>query len=219
MKNIQLMKRMAILLASLILVSLTGIANTADEPSKVIAQVADDFIGALKQETISTDEVKAKEQIKNIVDKHLSPAIDFRRIAYRTMGKYYKQASTEQFLNFEQSIKKSLINTYANPLLGSNSQQLANKISIEIRESKINGKNNDKAIIASWLKVGVNEKYDVIYYMYLKKSQDKWLVENVAVEGINLSISFRNQFQRLHTEYNGDFDKISQVWAKSNVAE
>lgn len=196
-----------------------SLTQAADTPEVVINQVADNFIGALKQTKIDDDPVKGKEQIKQVVDTHLSPVIDFRRIAYRTMGKYYKKASTEQFLAFTESIKRSLINTYANPLIELDSQQVANRLAVEVRDSKITGKKQRNAIVATWLKVGANEKYDVIYYLYYKEAKDKWLVENVAVEGINLSLSFRNQFQRLFSEYGGDYDKITKVWADSKVDE
>ena len=192
-------------------------SKAADAPAKVIRQVSDSFIAALKDTEISNDEEKGKEEIKEIVEKHLSPAIDFRRIAYRTMGKYYKKASKEQFLAFEESIKKSLINTYANPLLESDSRRIAEQLAVEIRNSKISGENNDKAIVETWLKIGVNEKYDVVFFFYRKKSSGAWLAENVVVEGINLSISFRNQFQRLYTEYSGNIDQIVGIWAKSRV--
>lgn len=194
-------------------------ATAADSPEQIITKVADNFIGALKVAKIDKDPIKGKAQIKNIVDTHLSPLIDFRRIAYRAMGKHYKQASTEQFLDFTEAVKKSLINTYANPLIELDSQQVANRLAVEIRESKITGKKKRNSIVATWLKVGANEKYDVIYYLYYKESKDQWLVENVAVEGINIGLTFRNQFQRLFTENGEDFDKVTQVWAASKVDE
>ncbi len=216
-------KASANLLAGAFVISMallyTPAAQAADSPEMVITKVADKFIGALRQTKIDKDPTKGKEQIKQVVDTHLSPAIDFRRIAYRTMGKNYKQASTEQFLGFTDAIKRSLINTYASPLIELDSQQVAKQLEVEIRESRISGKKQNNAIVATWLKVGATEKYDVIYYLYFKESKDAWLVENVAVEGINLSLSFRNQFQRLFSEYQGDFDKINQVWADSKVDE
>ncbi|MBE8182161.1 MAG: ABC transporter substrate-binding protein [Candidatus Portiera sp.] len=196
-----------------------SVVLAADTPEVLISKVADNFIGALKEEKISNDPTKGKEQIKRIVDTHLSPAIDFRRIAYRTMAKNYKKASTKQFLAFTESIKKSLINTYTNPLIELDSQQVAKLLAVEIRESRITGKKKNTAVVATWLIVGANEKYDVVYYLYFKESKDTWLVENISVEGINLALSFRNQFQRLFSEYGGDYDKVTQVWATSKVDE
>ena len=205
-----------IIYTALVITPLIVSAAEDNKPEQVINDVADRFIEALKKEKITQE--NGKEQIKKIVDDILSPVIDFRRIAYRTMGKNYKKATTKQFLEFEEAIKKSLINTYANPLL-EDSRQLAEKVSVEIRDVKPGKSKSPTSIVSTWLKIDATEKYDIVYYMYLKKSNNKWLVENIAVEGINMSISFRNQFERLIGEYNGDIDQVTKVWAESKVNE
>lgn len=195
-------------------------AQAAEAPKQAIVKVSAEFIAAIKQAEISDDEEIGKEQIKQLVDNHLSPYIDFRRVAYRTMAKHYKKASTKQFLAFEDAIKKSLINTYANPMLDPDSrEELTSQIEVEIRDSRFINKKQTTASVSTWLKIGPTEKYDVIYSLYYKTKEDKWLVENLTVEGINLSLSFRNQFQRLYTENGGDIDAVTAIWAQARVDE
>lgn len=195
-------------------VSQTVYTVTENKPEDVILKVSKLFIESLKTEEITPE--NGEQQIIQIVKNVLSPIIDFRRIAYRTMGKNYKKATTQQFLAFEEAIKKSLINTYSNPLLD-DSAQIADTLSVEIRKVQPGKNKNPTSIVSTWLKVGATEKYDVVYYMYFKKSKEVWLVENVAVEGINLGISFRNQYQRLLNENNGDIDRVTKIWAKSKI--
>jgi len=197
---------------SLLLLAQAAYAVEQEDPSQLVRKTADSLLEILRTEKIEQE--TAKEQLNLIIDNVLSPVIDFRRLAYRTMAKYYKQASTEQFLAFTQAIKQSLINTYAGPLVESDSRLLAEKLSVEIREvQNIEGK-TPRTVVYTWLKIGNNQQYDVIYYFYFNKSRNSWLVENVVIEGINLLITFRNQYQRLASENNGDIDKVTQLWVE-----
>ena len=192
-------------------------SSNIDTPQQVVRKTADTLLEVLRDEKIEPN--TAKQQLTAIVDTILSPVIDFRRVAYRTMAKHYKQASTQQFLVFTEAIKQSLINTYANPLVESNSQALAEKLSVEIRETKIVEGKTPRAIVSTWLRVGNNDKYDVIYYFYFNTSKNAWLIENMVIEGINLLITFRSQYQRLISENRGDINKVTQVWAQSKTSE
>ena len=204
------LKLLAIPLVLLVLLAQFTYAAEPADPSQVVRQTADNLLEILRTEKI--EEETAKEQLSHIIDDVLSPVIDFRRLAYRTMAKYYKQASTEQFLAFTQAVKQSLINTYAGPLVETDSRLLAEKVRVEIREvQNIEGK-TPRAVVYTWLKVGNNQQYDVIYYFYFNKSRNAWLAENIVIEGINLLITFRNQYQRLASENNGDIDKVTQLW-------
>ncbi len=213
MKAISKMLPHCRLIALLFLIGLPAPGNATEEPESVIQKAATDLIEIFKTQPITG----GKEQIKQIVDEVLSPVIDFRRIAYRSMGKYYKRASPQQFLAFTEAVQISLINTYSGPLLESDAQELAKKLSVEIYRSKtIEGRSRRK-IVSTWLKVGSTEKYDVVYYMYLNTKKELWLVENVSVEGIDIGINFRNQYQRLISENRGDLDKVTEIWAKSKI--
>ena len=213
MKVISKMLPRCRLIALLFLFGLPVSGNATEEPEAVIQKAATDLIEIFKTQPITG----GKEQIKQIVDEVLSPVIDFRRIAYRSMGKYYKRASPQQFLAFTEAVQISLINTYSGPLLESDAQELAKKLSVEIYGAKtIEGRSRRK-IVSTWLKVGSTEKYDVVYYMYLNTKKELWLVENVSVEGIDIGINFRNQYQRLISENRGDLDKVTEIWAKSKI--
>ena len=200
-------------IALLFLFGLPAAGNATEEPESVIQKTATNLIEIFKTQTITG----GKEQIKQIVDEVLSPVIDFRRIAYRSMGKYYKRASPQQFLAFTEAVQISLINTYSGPLLDSDAQELAKKLSVEIYGAKTIEGRRSRKVVSTWLKVGSTEKYDVVYYMYLNTKKDLWLVENVSVEGIDIGINFRNQYQRLISENRGDIDKVTEIWAKSKV--
>ena len=39
-----------------------------------------------------------------------------------------------------------------------------------------------------------------------------WLIINIIVNGVNLGLTFRNQFRALATEYDNDIDEIINNW-------
>ena len=190
-------------------------ANEVKTPQRIVHETADALLSKLRREQIVAE--TAEEQLTTVVKVILTPVIDFRRLAYRTMAKHYKRASREQFLSFTEAIKQSLINTYANPLIETDSQALAEKLAVEIREVKKVGGKTPRTAVSTWLKVGNTQKYSVVYFFYFNKSKNTWLVENMAIEGIDLLISFRNQYQRLISANQQDIDKVTTIWAASKA--
>ena len=199
----------------------TAMRLTDLAPDKIVKNVSSSLLVGLKRTELDPDRDKARVQIRELVDEHIAPAVDFRRVSYRAMGKNYKKVSKEEFLAFVEAVKDRIINTYANPLYGADLKTLAEKLELEIVNTQYGGKNNDKAIVKTFLKLSASEKYEVVFFLYKKKSSDPlalpWLVENLAVEGVNLGLSFRNQFQLLYTQHRGDMQKITNIWANTKI--
>ena len=53
--------------------------------------------------------------------------------------------------------------------------------------------------------------YPALYSMYLDKNS-KWKVINIIVNGVNLGLTFRNQFYALMKSHNNDVDKVIEEW-------
>ncbi|NBW84514.1 MAG: ABC transporter substrate-binding protein [Proteobacteria bacterium] len=45
-----------------------------------------------------------------------------------------------------------------------------------------------------------------------KPTEDNWLIINIIVNGVNLGLTFRNQFQALAKEHNENIDEIIKHW-------
>ena len=53
--------------------------------------------------------------------------------------------------------------------------------------------------------------YPIIYKVRKNKNGD-WLIINIIVNGVNLGLTFRNQFQVLAKEHNENIDEIIKHW-------
>ena len=51
-----------------------------------------------------------------------------------------------------------------------------------------------------------------ITYKVRKDKDGNWLIINIIVNGVNLGLTFRNQFQALAEEHNENIDEIIKHW-------
>ena len=145
-----------------------------------------------------------EQKIKEIFE----PMIDFRRVAATVMGKkYYLASSKEQRAEFVVIFKDSLLDTYAETLA-----QWENQTITTIFPKKMDIQtNNLKSIeVQQTLNTG-SSKYPISYK--LRKNKDNsWSIVNIIVNGVNLGLTFRNQFQALAIKNNENIESTLNGW-------
>ena len=146
-----------------------------------------------------------REQYEQKIKEIFEPMIDFRRVAASVMGKkYYLLASKEQRLEFVNIFKDSLLDTYAETL----AQWGDSTISTEFPK-KENFLNKDYIEVKQILDTG-NNKYPISYK--LRKSGNNWNIINIIINGVNLGLTFRNQFQALAIAHDEDIEATIINW-------
>jgi len=57
--------------------------------------------------------------------------------------------------------------------------------------------------------------YPVVYSLGRESDADPWRVRNIIVIGINMGITYRNQFKSAmqDPQYDGDLDQVIESWA------
>jgi phospholipid transport system substrate-binding protein len=140
------------------------------------------------------------------VDDLLSSIIDFKRIARRVMGKHYKKAAPAQREAFEHVFKRSLLKVYAKALLDYNNERIV--ILPPTGKKTVNPK-RQRVDIDFFSAAG--KKFPISYSMYLNKEK-QWKMENVVVSGVNIGLTYRNQFARLMSENKNDVGLAVASW-------
>lgn len=147
------------------------------------------------------------QQFKDKINEVFEPMVDFRRVGASVMGKKYYLASTKsQRLSFIQSFKTSLLDTYASTLAQWGDQKIVT-VFPDINEYKKVEDVQQNLITSS-------NTYPITY----KVRQDKngnWLIINIIVNGVNLGLTFRNQFQALAIEHDENIDEIIKHWTSN----
>jgi len=152
------------------------------------------------KDLFSKDREAYEDKIKEIFD----PMIDFRRVAASVMGKkYYQASSPKQRKDFVAIFRNSLLDTYAETLAQWGDQSI-NTLPGEGDWSRL------KSIEVKQMLDTGSSKYPISYK--LRKSDDQWVIVNIIVNGVNLGLTFRNQFQALANNHDGNIEVILMNW-------
>jgi len=168
------------------------IDSNAQRMVKVLTEQSDLF---------ETDRIEYEQKIKDIFE----PMIDFKLVAASVMGrKYYLLATKEQREEFVEIFKDSLLDTYAETL----AQWGDSKISTEFNNDYSNSELKNVEV-RQVLDTG-NSKYPISYK--LRKNDKDWKIVNIIINGVNLGLTFRNQFQALAVSQNDDIEATLSNW-------
>ena len=170
-------------------------------PHEFIDSKAQEMVNVLKKnnELFYSDKDAYENKIKVIFE----PIIDFRRVSALVMGKkYYVASSKEQRRKFIEVFKDSLLDTYSETLAQWQDQKI---ITIFPENDKYEKQVNVKQNLYTSSSV-----YPIKYT--LRRDGDEWKIINIVVNGVNLGLTFRNQFRALADSNNGDMDLTIASW-------
>ena len=173
-----------------------------EDPYIFIDENAQKMVRVLIQDSslFETDRVLYENKIKEIFE----PMIDFRRVAASVMGKkYYLLATKEERAEFVLIFRDSLLDTYAETL----AQWGDSTITTEF--PKNNEELSKNVEVRQILDTGTS-KYPISYK--LRKSKDGWKIVNIIINGVNLGLTFRNQFQALAVSHNENISDALRNW-------
>ncbi len=159
------------------------------------------FVLTKNSELFETDRERYEQKIKDIFE----PMIDFRRVAASVMGKkYYLLATKEQRAQFVEIFKDSLLDTYAETL----AQWGDSTISTQFQDDFLY-KELKTVEVKQTLDTGTS-KYPISYK--LRKDKEGWKIINIIINGVNLGLTFRNQFQALAISNNEKIESTIDNW-------
>ncbi|WFF43347.1 ABC transporter substrate-binding protein [Salinicola endophyticus] len=199
-------RRSAGFVAALML-GLCAVVSTAQAqtqtPTEVIRQSVDSLMSELegKKDYYAQHE----DELAQLVDSNMAQVADFRYIGASVMGRYFRAATPEQRSRFVKVFRKTLIDTYAKGLVTFDYKTL------RVKDAEDTGRYEDQASVPVEVVSTTGKTYPVSFT--LRQSDGQWKVINVIVNGINLGLTFRNQFDQSMRDNDRDFDKVIDNWA------
>ncbi len=192
-----------ILLASIWLGFIVPVQANWDSASQVMETATADMLALVNDERLRQPENIDELMVE--IDKLVGESVDFEYIAKSIMGKYYRRASDKEVSDFSVVVKNTLLRTYAKAVVGFSFKEF--EIIPPVEPSPY----PDKQIVNVNVSSEDGTVYTLLYYMVLK--DDQWMLVNVVVDGINLRITFRNQFSGL-MEQHGKIAKVIEHWSE-----
>lgn len=213
-----------------LLLASTSVFATQVQPAKTWADekkaVAENILGhttqALTLAQEQRDLLKSDEEAYyKLLEELLVTWVDFRGFARSVMGKFYKEATPEQFDVFANEFQSALLRTYALALNQINPRSLSllppPKPKKRKKQKKEN-KNRVRVMLSTRAKSG-----QVIPFQYStvrgKGEDGHWQVRNLIVNGINLGLVYRSRFYSAMEDptKGGDLDKVIRTWHEEGI--
>lgn len=196
----RLVGAMTILVMCLMALPAVAQANT---PEQLIRDSIDELMGDIEGRRDYYRE--HPDELEAVVDDSLEQVADFRYIGASVMGRYFRNASPSQRSRFVDTFRQTLIDTYAKGLVTFDYRD------IRVLDNQDAGRYEDQASVEMEVVASDGTVYPVSYS--LRQDDGQWKVVNVIVNGINLGLTFRNQFDQAMRDQNRDYDAVIDGWA------
>ncbi|UYG02282.1 ABC transporter substrate-binding protein [Halomonas sp. LR3S48] len=187
--------------------------SASAEPDRSPEQVIRDSIDELMSQVEGRKDHYANniDELKALVDDNLDDIADFRYIGASVMGRYFQNATPQQRSRFVNVFRQTLIDTYTKGLVTFDYREL------RVLDSQRASRHEDQASVAMEVVAMDGAVYPVSYT--LRQTDGQWKVVNVIVNGINLGLTFRNQFDQAMREQGRDYDAVIANWSPEIAAE
>ena len=172
-------------------------------PEQLIRQSVDNLMGQIEgRRAYFSDNV---DELEALVEDNLKDVADFRYIGASVMGRYFRNASPAQRSRFAEIFRQTLIDTYAKGLVTFDYRE------VRVLDSQQASRQPDQASVDMEVVANDGAVYPVSYSLRL--SDGEWKVVNVIVNGINLGLTFRNQFDQAMRDNGRDYDATIDGWS------
>lgn len=195
-------------ISAALLLTLPLAATAVESPQEMVQSATNTLLTRLVKEK---DTLKKDPQaLYRLVEENITPFVDVDGIARGVMGQYYRQATPEQRTQFAVVFKQSLVRTYAKGLTAYDNQKVVFKPYKAGQDAK-------KAQVDVDVHGSNGQVYPVTFQMRLDKG-GTWKVNNILLNGINLGLTFRNQFGSAVESNKGSIDKAIAGWTPDTKA-
>ena len=129
--------------------------------------------------------------------------VDFKILTRGVMGKHYKAATDAQRLGFQQTLRDYLVEVYTKALVKFKSKS--------IERLPLEKPPTNKATIS--MEVTTQEDSTFLLAYSVARKESAWLVRNIIVDGINMGLTYRSQFDSMMVSNDNDVDAVIENWA------
>jgi phospholipid transport system substrate-binding protein len=194
---LKMIQRTFTMLSMTLLLLATSMAQAAENPKDFVQRISTELTTRLVKERAAYK--KDPQLLYAIVQENIEPYVDFTGFAKGVMGQFYRQATDKQRTDFTATFKQSLIRTYANGLGAYENEKFTVK-------PYTAGDDPKKAQIDMDIQTSSGSMVPVTYQM-VQDAQGQWRVRNLILNGINLGLTFRNQFASTVEANHNNLDK------------
>lgn len=162
-----------------------------DDPAEMVKVLSKELIKAMNEQRVELE--SSPQKVKAFAAIYVLPYVDTYKMARYVMGRHWRTATESQQTEFMAAFSNTLIRSYSQSLLKLNVKSVNVMNAQEEKPGRVT--------VPSVALQSDGNKTDVIYRAYLNKESKKWMLYDVAIEGISMLLNYRKA-------YDSDFSKI-----------
>jgi len=177
-------RRAAGWLLALALWTVPAWAQGEQSPDNQVKEVADDVLRALREDP----DLRAGNRTKmaQLIEQKIAPHFDFDRMTRLAVGKAWRQATDGQKKALMELFRQLLVRSY------SAAWTAYENVAVDVKPLRMQPGDDDVVVRSVIKRPGDAPPIEVNYSMY--KTDSKWKVYDVSVEGVSLVTTYRSTF-------------------------
>jgi phospholipid transport system substrate-binding protein len=177
-------RRVAGWLLALVLWTVAALAQGQQSPDNLVKGVADDVLHALRADP----DLRAGDQTKmaQLIEQKIAPHFEFERMTRLAVGKAWRQATDEQKKALMEQFRQLLVRSY------SAAWTAYQDVVVDVKPLRMQPGDDDVVVKTVIKRPGDAPPIEVNYSLY--KTDSKWKVYDVSVEGVSLLTTHRSTF-------------------------
>ncbi len=184
-------------------------AAAAEDPAsatEMVKRTSDEVLELIEEAKGYADE--DPERLYREVEALLSQVVDFDSFSRSVMGPHSRDASEAQLERFSETFKWGLVRTYALALTEFNDGEVV------VVPPDRPPRNPRRQTVKMEIRTSAGEVYPVLYSV-TQEDDGSWVIRNLIVNGVNMGLTYRNQFNSAMNDpkYGGDLDAVIDAWA------
>lgn len=208
--RIALLRHLA--LAGLVLLLAVGVRAQGEDadsgPAARVRAVAETLVGVIERHRDRFDEQPGA--YFEAVDETLAGFVNYEAIARAVMARYWADAGEAQRERFIEKFRDGLVRSYGRAMMEFDQQ------ATEVLPVLPEHRRGDQALVRMEITGGNGRVYPVRYSM-ARTDDGGWQVRNVIVDGVNLGITYRNQFAS--AMQGNDIDTVIENWSVTAASD
>lgn len=168
---------------------------------------ANDYMETVAAELLATTELLSQEErliaLGNVIESNFDLAV----VAGGVVGQHGEKMSPEQMAIFEIEFRHGLVS-----FIGQAIEEIGS-FEVEVQAPRM--RSDDRAQVP--LLVKTSEQGDFEFQFSLAYGEGRWNARNLIVNGVNLGLTYRNQFNELMLSNNLNPDIVIGLWSETLV--
>lgn len=189
---------------SLLMVATLALSAWADDlgPVQTLDRTAQQILGVVERERNNYGD--DPQSLRSEVARLLAPRADFERIVRWVIGRYRGELTDAEIQRFAGVFAESMIDLYADALIALKAH------SLEVEPLTSKGRH---AQVRMRVMTTDDQTFNLTYSM--GNASGSWKVLNILIDGMNLGMTYRNQFASLMKSHGGDIDTVINDWMQT----